>query len=268
MTERVEITSTANPQVKSVLRLRDRKERDSTGLTVVDGAREIRRALDAGVEVVQAFVHEPAAVGDDATSVLETLRGLGGWTPVGASVIDRLAFGDRSEGIVLVARQPRMRLGDLLVADDAVVAVVDGLEKPGNLGAILRSADGAGIAAVLATDPATDLYNPAAIRASIGTIFAVRVVTASAAETLTWLRRGGFRIVAARVDAVKDYVDVDLTGRTAIVLGSEATGLGEAWTEPDIDTVRLPMLGIADSLNVSATAAILFYEALRQRRPG
>jgi RNA methyltransferase, TrmH family len=261
------LTSPANPRVKAVARLRDRREREATGLTIVDGAREIRRAIYAGVEFVEVFVHEPTAHGVDARAVLDRL-GPGGWTDVSEAVLARLSFGDRSEGIVAVVRPPRLGLADLHLPAERLVAVLEGVEKPGNLGAVMRSADGAGLDAVIAADPRTDLFNPNAIRASLGTIFGRPVVEASAAETVAWLRAEGVRIVAARVDATIDYTDADLTGSVAIVLGSEASGLSDAWHADDTIAVRLPMLGLADSLNVSAAAAVLFYEALRQRRSG
>jgi RNA methyltransferase, TrmH family len=263
-----EVTSTANPRIKAVIRLRDRHERETTGLTIVDGAREIRRALETGAEVVEAYVRYGLTSSADARGALDLLarRGLEP-TPVGEAVMERIAFGDRSDGLVVVVRIPRLHLGDIALPPAPFVAVVEGIEKPGNLGAILRSADGAGVDALIAADPRTDIFNPNAIRASLGTIFARPVVTASSAETLSWLRDWGLRIVAASVDASVAYTSVDLTGPIAIVLGSEAAGLSAAWTGPDIDAVSLPMHGVADSLNVAAAAAVLFYEALRQRQP-
>jgi TrmH family RNA methyltransferase len=143
--------------------------------------------------------------------------------------------------------------------------VLESVEKPGNLGAVLRSADGAGLDALIAADLRTDLYNPNAIRASLGTIFTLPVAVADSRETLDWLRGRGLAIVAARVDGSVPYTEVDYRRPTAIVFGSEAEGLSEAWRAPDVTAVRLPMLGAADSLNVSAAAAVLFYEARRQR---
>jgi TrmH family RNA methyltransferase len=140
------------------------------------------------------------------------------------------------------------------------------VEKPGNLGAILRSADGAGVDALIVADPSTDLFNPNVIRASLGTVFSVPVAVASSGVVLEWLIQRGLRIVAARVEGSVDYADADYRGAVAIALGSEARGLSDAWAELATVAVRLPMLGTADSLNVSATAAVLFYEALRQRR--
>ena len=263
-----ELTSHANPRIKAVVRLRERRERETTGLTVVDGAREIGRALDAGVEVVEAFVSVPMATGEAARGVIARLEAaLAGprVARVSRDLIEKVAFGDRSEGLVAVVRTPTIGLEDLHLPDPPLVAVLEGVEKPGNLGAVLRSADGAGLDAVIAADPRTDLFNPNAIRASLGTIFAVPVASATTAETLGWLRAHGFRIVTARVDGSVLHTDADLTGPLAIVLGSEAGGLTAAWEAPDVVPVRLPMRGTADSLNVSVAAAVLFYEALRQR---
>jgi TrmH family RNA methyltransferase len=167
---------------------------------------------------------------------------------------------------VAIAEAPRRSLVDLSLPADALVAVVEGVEKPGNLGAVLRSADAAGVSGLIVADGCTDLYNPNAIRASLGAIFTVPVCQASAAETLDWLRNGAFRILAARVDGEINHTQADFRGRVAIALGSEAHGLSAAWQATDITPIRLPMLGQVDSLNLSATAAVLFYEALRQRR--
>jgi TrmH family RNA methyltransferase len=146
-----------------------------------------------------------------------------------------------------------------------LIAVLEGVEKPGNIGAVLRSADAAGVSALILADARTDLYNPNAIRASLGTIFTLPVCEATSEETLRWLREKDISIIAARVDGSAPYTEIDYCRPTAVVLGSEAAGLSPAWTAPDITAVRLPMLGAADSLNVSATAAVIFYEALRQR---
>ena len=260
------LTSLANPRIKAVSALRDRRERDRTGLTVVDGAREIRRAIDAGADLVEVFVCEPLLAGPDARAALDSLRERG--LPIQATsepVFAKLAFGERSEGLVAIARIPSLALDALAPPIDPLVAVVEGVEKPGNLGAILRSADGAAVDAVIAASPRTDLFNPNAIRASAGTIFTVPLAAGATPDVLTWLRNRGLRIVAARVDAARAYTDVDLTGPLALVVGAEAEGLGDDWSAPDVVAVHLPMLGIADSLNVSVSAAILFYEARRQR---
>jgi len=153
----------------------------------------------------------------------------------------------------------------LILPAEPLIAVVEGVEKPGNLGAILRSADGAGVNAVIVAESATDLFNPNIIRSSIGTVFAVPVAVASSGELLEWLRRREIGIIAARVQGSADYTQVDYRGAVAIALGSEARGLSDPWAELARANVHVPMRGVADSLNVSATAAVLFYEALRQR---
>ena len=259
------LTSLTNPRVKAVVRLRDRGEREATGRTIVDGARELARALDAGVEIDEAFVCDPLVRSDEARDVVGRLVATVGLTRASESVIAKLAFGDRSDGILAVVRTPSTALDRLEPGPDPLVVVVEAVEKPGNLGAILRTADGAGVDAVIAADPRTDLFNPNAIRASLGTIFTTPVAAATSADVLAWLAGRGVRIVAARVDAERPYTDADLRGPVAIVVGSEAEGLGGAWDDPRVEPVRIPMRGAADSLNVSVAAAILVYEAVRQR---
>jgi TrmH family RNA methyltransferase len=166
---------------------------------------------------------------------------------------------------VAVAETPSRGLADFQVPADSVVAVLVGLEKPGNVGAALRSADAAGLAAVIVADAGTDLYNPNCIRASLGTVFTQQVCESTSHQTVDWLRGRRSKVFAARLDATMLYTDVDYTGEVALVLGSEARGLGEPWAAADVTPIRLPMHGAADSLNVAATAAVLFYEALRQR---
>jgi TrmH family RNA methyltransferase len=262
------LTSTANPRVKAAVALRDRRERDRTGLTVVDGAREVRRSVEGGATVVEAFICEPLMAGADARAVLDRLGVTGAPVhSVSESVFARISFGERAEGVVAIVRIPSLDLAQLVLPDDPLVVVVEGVEKPGNVGAVLRSADGAGADAVVAADARTDLFNPNAIRSSLGTAFSMPMAAASTTDTLGWLRANGLRIVAARVDAERLYTDADLSGPLAIALGAESDGLSAAWSGQSIEAVRLPMAGIADSLNVSATAAVLLYEARRQRGP-
>ena len=168
--------------------------------------------------------------------------------------------------MLAVAETPRRRSGDLTVPARRPGGRARGLEKPGNVGAVLRSADAAGVSAVIVADAATDLYNPNCIRASLGTIFTLPVCQATTRRDARLAPAArGYEIFAARVDASQSYTEVDYRGDAAIVLGSEASGLSDAWQAPDVTPIRLPMHGAADSLNVSATAAVLFYEALRQR---
>jgi TrmH family RNA methyltransferase len=225
------------------------------------------RAIEAGIRPIEAFdcdaLHDPIRT----QAVLSAIRAAGAEIlPVTREVFSKLCFGDRNEiGVVLVAESVERRLEDVRLPSFPLVAVVETVEKPGNLGAILRSADAAGIDAVVIADGATDLFNPNTIRASLGTVFRENVVAASAKDTIGWLEANGLRAIAARPDAKMSYTSADFCGRVAIVLGGEATGLSDIWREAVAETVQLPMHGIADSLNVSTTAAVLFYEAIRQR---
>src|SRR5262245_29563700 len=258
------IESARNPRIRAALELRERRARDRAGLTLVDGLREVERALDGGVVAVEAFIDE-GAVGT-ALALGARLTAAGAVVhPTAGPTLERLGFGDRAEGIVAVVRTPSTRLAELVLPADPLVIVLEGVEKPGNLGAVLRSADGAGADAVLVADPTTDPWNPNAIRASLGTIFGRPVVTATSTDVLAFLRDHAVRPVAAIVEASDAYTDADLTGPLALILGSEADGLGPTWRTDDIERVHLPMHGLADSLNVSTAAAVLLYEARRQR---
>jgi RNA methyltransferase, TrmH family len=263
-----DLTSTANPRVKAVARLRDRRDRERTGRTLVDGAREVRRAIESGVTIDEAFVCVPLLQGADARVAIDRLTEAGvRITTTSPTVFEKLAFGDRAEGFVAVVRVPSLALDDLDLPADPLVVVLEGVEKPGNLGAVLRSADGAGADALIVADPRTDPFNPNVIRASAGTVFGVPLAVAPAEAVIAWLRERGIRIVATRVGASAVYADTDLRGPLAIALGSETEGLSDQWTGAGIESVSLPMLGIADSLNVSVTAAVLLYEARHQRGP-
>ena len=311
------LSSPHNRRIKEAAALRDRKARTQRAEFLIDGLREIARAAEGGIEIVEAFVldddERPDAASNtanqtkslaEARTLLERLAVRLTW--VSSQAMAKLAYGDRAEGIVAVAKIPQRILSEYSPPSDALIAVVEQVEKPGNLGAILRSADAAGIAAVIAanivpdvaanigtlresearstsrgTSPGVDLYNPNVIRASLGALFTMPVFSATSREAIAFLNRHRFRIVAARVDGAVEYDEASYAGRTAIVLGSEAQGLSAAWNfppqlasaaekgkAPESISVRLPMEGKVDSLNVSATAAILFFEARRQRKRG
>jgi RNA methyltransferase, TrmH family len=263
---RQEITSRQNPRIKDAAKLRDARQRAKQGRFVIDGVREIGRALDSGIRFLEVFIC-PALCGLAAKELVPRLETSGAVVAdVTAEVFEKLAFGERSDGIVVVAETPRRGIDELELPPKPLVAVLESLEKPGNVGAILRSADGAGIDAVIVVNPETDLFNPNTIRASVGTVFGKNVCVATVEETTAKLREWRLAIVATRPDAERLYTEVDFRAGVAIVLGSEATGLSSAWNQADIMGVRLPMRGIADSLNVSTSAAVLFYEALRQRK--
>ncbi len=261
-----QITSTANPRIKAAAALRERRERDKRKQFLIDGARELSRALAAGIGIDEAYVCTPLCRSEESLAALAALDSAGATTiEVAERVFGRLAFGDRADGVVAVARTPDWSLATLTLPDHPLVAIVEGVEKPGNLGAILRTADAAGISAVIVADGGTDLFNPNTIRASLGTLFALPVCAAAARDVVAMLRDRSLRPLAARLDAALEYTQADFTGGAAIVLGSESHGLSDAWHAAGATAIRVPMLGIADSLNVSATAAVLFYEALRQR---
>jgi TrmH family RNA methyltransferase len=239
----------------------------------VDGVREVARALDAGVALVEIFVAPGASPEPAVDAVVARAAGFGiPIVPVTADLLSRLAYGERASGIVAVASAPATSLEALrLPAEAPIVGILEDVEKPGNLGAVCRSADGAGLDALIAagtTAAPADPWNPNAVRASLGTVFTLPLAVASTGSVLAWLRDRGLRVVAARVEGSVPYSEADLRGPVALVLGSEATGLTEAWSGADVTAVRLPMRGRADSLNVAAAAAILFYEARRQRDAG
>ncbi len=260
------IQSPQNARVKAAVKLRRGKHRRQSGRTLIDGVREIDRALDGSVPIVEAFICPRLCKTPEAQALAQRLEGLEAPRyEVTESVFAKLAFGERTEGILIVAAPKATELADLKLPENPLIAVTESLEKPGNLGAILRSADGAGVSAVLAAAESTDLFNPNTIRASLGTIFTKPVAAADAATIRDWLVEHKIPIYAARVDGAIDYWQADFKAPAAIVLGAEATGLSDQWQGDDVTAVRIPMRGTADSLNVSAAAALLFYEALRQR---
>jgi RNA methyltransferase, TrmH family len=259
------ITSHRNPRVKAAAALRDRRAREAAGLTLVDGARELSLALAGGARVAEAFIDE-GRLAPEASEMVAKARAAGAVIlRVSAAILDQLAYGDRSEGVVATVEIPSLHLSSLRLPPDPLIVVLEGVEKPGNLGAVLRSADGAGAVALIVADPRTDLFNPNAVRASLGTIFTVPLAAGASAEVRAWLAAAGIRVAAAWVEDSARYTDVDLRGPLAIVLGSEADGLSGAWDGDGVTRVSLPMLGVADSLNVSTAAAVLLYEARRQR---
>ena len=263
------ITSPANPRVRQAAALREADARRDSGLTLVDGRRELSRAAAAGVTMEEVFVaaeHPPADLAGWLTDLADRGTRL---TPLADRPFAKVAFGSRNEGVVGVARFGGLPLAQARFATDRPLLVIEGVEKPGNLGAILRTADATGLG-VIVCDGRTDPANPAVIRASVGTVFTVPLATTTLAELLPWLRAENRRVVAATPEGATLWHAAPLTGRTAILLGSEAHGISPRWQqaaaagEIAFTTVSLPMRGAADSLNLSVTAAVLAYEALRQ----
>ena len=262
------LTSPANARVKEVLALRSRRARDVRGLTCLDGAEELRLALDAGVRV-ETLVHCAELMGADPAgwaALVSRVRGAGSQTiSVSRNVFERMAYREGPDGILAVVPTPGVRLDALDVAPGALVLVAQAIEKPGNLGAMLRTADAAGVAAVIAADPVTDWGNPNVIRSSKGTVFSVPVASADTEATLAWLDARDLVVVATTPDTDLTHVEADLTGGVAIVVGAEKWGLDERMLHAAGIRVRIPMAGRADSLNAATSAAIVLYEAVRQR---
>ena len=261
-----QITSPQNPRLKAVGQLRTRRGRGRQGLIVIDGRREILRAVEAGLAIKEVFYCTPLLAPGDEQQIMQPAGAAGArLTEVSRGAFAKLCYGDRREGLVATADRPAVGVADLRLGDCPLLGVVEKLEKPGNLGAILRTADGAGVGAVLVADPGTDVYGPNVIRSSLGTVFSVPVVEMSAEGAARWLAERGIAVVAADPGADKVYTEVDFTPPVAVVLGCEAKGLGVVWAEAGVIRARIPMRGAADSLNVSAAAAVLLYEAARQR---
>src|SRR5215472_12625047 len=261
----VEITSPANARVKQLVALRHRRARDRAGVTLVEGYEELDLAVSAGVRPLTLYVC-PDLAGDAAQPMIGRVAGLGAEViRVSRPVFAKIAYRESPDGWLAVVPAVPAGLSLLDPGPHPLVLVCEGVEKPGNLGAILRTADAAGVAAVIAADPVTDWGNPNVVRASKGTVFSVPVASASTDAVLAWAAKHELRIVAATPEASQILSDADLTGPLAIAVGAEQTGLSTAWLERAELRIRIPMFGLADSLNVSTSAAIITYEAVRQR---
>lgn len=255
------ITSLQNPQVKHLVKLRARRDREAHGVILVEGGREIARALQAGLSP-QAVFSCPALHSPDAAA---TAASLGSVTELSRPAFEKVSVRENPDGLLAVFPMPAPVLPE--PGDDAVVVLLHGLEKPGNVGAILRTADAAGAHAVIVLGRGADPYSPNVIRASQGSVFRVPVAALPEDAALEWLRAHGFRTVACTPDAPRTYWDADLTGRVALLFGTEHEGLPESWRQTD-QAVSIPMhaAGSADSLNVATAAALVLFECRRQAR--
>ena len=294
------ITSAQNPKIKNLLLLQEKsKARKEQGLFVVEGRRELEHCLEAGYTVRTVFVcpeithslteegiasqisghprpdkregpagaasgrgrSEAEAICDTIPSAVKPLI-----IEIPEQLYRKVAYRESTEGIIAEVEYKSLKLGDLELPENPLVMVLEAVEKPGNLGAVLRSADAAGADAVIICDPLTDLYNPNLIRASIGAVFTVPTVAVSSAEAIAFLKARGIRILTAQLQDSSLYYDVDMKRGTALVMGTESTGLTPQWRAAADAHIRIPMLGRLDSLNVSVSAAILLFEAVRQRQ--
>ena len=293
------ITSPSNPKIKRLLALQQKSSaRREAGLFVVEGQRELQHCIYAGFDIDTVFfcpeVETAAASENRSHPRLRKREGpasegsgrgpaqpdvFRGWLPcneggqtkvfeVSKEVYARISYREGTEGVIAEVRAKERKLEELELPERPLVVVLESVEKPGNLGAVLRSADAAGADAVLICDPLTDLWNPNLIRASIGAIFTVPCVACGSAEAIAFLKARGIRILTAQLQDSSLYYDCDMTVGTALVMGTEATGLTDAWRAAADAHIRIPMLGRLDSLNVSVSAAILLFEAVRQRQNG
>ncbi len=251
------ITSVQNPRVKAVVALQQKSaERRRTGMFVVEGKRELEHCVETGLEVEEIFVcREIAGEMEEQANMWEVTK----------EVYEKMAYRGSTEGVMAVVKSKERRLEDLQLSENPLIVVVERVEKPGNLGAILRSADAAGADAVVVCDALTDLWNPNLIRSSIGAVFTVPCVVCSSEECIAYLKGHGIQILTAQLQDSRLYYDTDMKRGTAIVMGTESTGLTEVWRQAADAHIRIPMLGQLDSLNVSVSAAILLFEAVRQR---
>lgn len=284
------ITSAQNRKVKELLTLVEKsKARSAAGLFVVEGQRELGHCLDAGfipetlficgeVMAVQNNVVNGAKTGHLAENIegkegldaliakAEVLNPRLGVVQIPAFLYEKVAYRGSTEGIIAEVHSVPRSLENLRLGERPLVMVLESVEKPGNLGAVLRSADAAGADAVIVCDPLTDIWNPNLIRSSVGAVFSVPVAVCTSADAIAFLKKRGIRILTAQLQDSEWYYDTDMTGATALVMGTESTGLTQAWRDSADAHIKIPMLGRLDSLNVSVSAAVLLYEAVRQRK--
>lgn len=260
------ITSLQNPRVKHLVRLRDRRPRDEAGVFLVEGYREIRRALEKEVPLQELYFCPDWYLGENEPALIQEAAGRGAkLIELTKEAFAKVAYRERPDGLLAVAPQWRRDLASINLKTDPFLLVVEAIEKPGNLGTILRSADAAGVDAVIVCDPVTDIFNPNVVRSSTGVLFSVPVVVTDSVTVRGWLREKCIRSVATTPSAKVLHTEEDLKGPLAIVMGSEQYGLSDYWLAESDARVRIPMAGQADSLNVAMATIITLFEAVRQR---
>lgn len=256
------ITSTQNPKIKSLLSLEKPRERRKQGLFIIEGKKEIKMALDAGYKIGNLFFCDDIISEEELSGLASDNKLL---IPVAREVFDKIAVRENSGGVLAVAEQKAHSLKQIRLGQNPLILILEAVEKPGNLGAILRTADAAGVDAVIICDPQTDFYNPNVIRSSIGCVFSTQIASATSEETIEWLNKNGIAIYCTYLKASSQYHLVDFTTPSAIVMGTEATGLSPVWVNNSTRNIIIPMHGMIDSMNVSTAAAVVVFEAKRQR---
>jgi len=269
------ITSLQNPLIKRIVAFKDKKHREREGVFLIEGEKEILHALSQGISLeTLIYCSDLLRFNKDLNTIEHINEYLMGGQSGQVKLVEadqrvyaKIAYRDKAEGLVAIAHLPKRDIEEMLLAQNPLILVIWGVEKPGNLGALLRTADGAGTDAVIVcNEGGVDLYNPNVVRGSLGALFTVPTYEMSLANTLDWLRQKQVTIVLTSPNATMDYTQPDYSGAVAIVLGSEKQGLPELLLQQDITQVKIPMLGRMDSLNVSCSGAILLYEVLRQRK--
>ena len=259
------ITSLQNPLIKNILLLQEKsRERKNQKLFVIEGYREIRLSILSGFDII-ALLLCPELISKEAFDELTPHGKHFDQINCSTEVFNRIAYRKDTGGMIALAKQKMLSFEELQLSPSPLILVLESVEKPGNLGAILRTADAADLDAVIICDPQTDIFNPNTIRSSVGCIFTVPVVTSTSSDTLKWLRSLKIKIFGTALAAERFYHETDLRQPCAIIMGSEATGLSPTWLEESDDLIKIPMRGKIDSMNVSASAAIVVFEAMRQR---
>ncbi len=261
------ITSLQNPRIKDVVKLRDPRTRVERGLTIVEGYRAILRAVDNGYPLEELYVCPDLFLGENEEALIERAAGAGARViQVAEGPFYRMAYRDRPEGLLALAPRLQRPLIEHEPGGRTFYLVAEAIERPGNLGSMLRSADATGVDAVVVCDGRTDVFGPEVIRASVGTLFTVTVLEATTPEAVAWFKAHSMRVLAATPHADHVYTEVDMGGPLVIVIGTEQQGLSERWLSGADLQLRIPMFGQADSLNVATATTLLLYEVVRQRR--
>ncbi len=257
------ITSLANNIVKEAIDLKKSGVRKKNGLILIDGLREIEMALRGQVEIVSLFYC--SRCNEDRAGILNKIEA-DKRVEISESVLKKISYKENPDGFVAVAKPKHKSLADIKLSANPLIIILENVEKPGNLGGIIRTAYATGVEAVIINDGQTDMYNPNVIRASEGHVFTENIISASVDETLKWVKAHKIKTFGAATIGAKNYTDMDYSAPTAIVLGSEAQGLGKKWLDKADQLIKIPMKEGIDSLNVSVSAAVIVYEAVRQRK--
>ena len=257
-----QITSIQNPFVKNLVLLQDKaKARKQSGTFIIEGQREIELALKGGYEIETLLVYNEIISKSLNLSIFQSKEII----EISKEVYQKLAYRDTTEGIIAVAKTKALQLSDLKLSKNPLILVAEGLEKPGNLGAVLRTADAANIDAVIIANPKSDMYNPNIVRSSVGCLFTRQIAVATSEEAIEFLKEKNINIYCATLQDSAMYHTENYNEPTALVVGTEATGITEVWRKNSTKNINIPMQGIIDSMNVSVAAAILLFEAKRQR---